>query len=263
MTYITDLLDSKSPAALAALRTTANSCLMRAISQALRLARIELRNVGNGIDGANNLRANADAAKARAKQLEGAGKQGITAEEIILRNFRMYYAIAVRLEDRDNEYERAMTVDQAFELATTPRDSSKLSQSAELAALSKISGMSPEDILKMRDLDARRFADSAKDAVPLARTMLDDVAHNGVGEDELFLELPVQQQFQTFAKATEAAVIQLQRDTQRAARFLESPVRALRDLAFSDVTVSKADADSLEKQLEHFIVTHKSELEFV
>lgn len=263
MTYITDLLDSKSPAALAALRSTANSCLMRAVNQALKLARMQLRHVGRGIDGANDLRAMADAAKTRAQQLDSAGRDSITSEEVILRNFRLYYAIATRLEDRDSEYERAMTVDQAFEFVTTPRDSSKLSQSAELAALSKISGMSPEDILKMRDLDARRYADSAKDAQPLARVILDDIPHNGVSEDELFLELPVEQQFQTFAKATEAAVVQLQRDTQRASRFLESPVKALRDIAFSDVMVSRADADSLEKQLEHYIVTHKSELDFV
>lgn len=259
MTFIVDLLDSKSPASKAALRSVANGCLMRAINVALRLARQAKRHVGRGVDGANDMAALRDAAYARAAALNDAGRDAVPLEEVMFANFRLYSALHDRLLDNDSEFERAMTIEAGFDLATSERELDT-SAEAELLALSKLSGMSIDDIKAAHAKDQQRMSASTTSLVPLAETLLKDTQLNGLNEDQLFIELPVHQQFNAFAKATEAATIQLQRDVVRAARFLDSPVPALRKLALSDTAVNKADVDSLNAQLERFILTHASEL---
>lgn len=257
--YIDDLIGSDNQVNKAALRSTANSALMRAVGIALRISGLIRKHVGNGIDGFNDLQSAKDAAIQRAIQLNGAGRDSMEAEQVMHRLMTLYLSLNSRLSDE--QYYKPMTIDEALVLVSSDREYDKTEGAEYIAALSKVLGESEESLRARQARVASKDTERNRDLAPLARTLLEECNDTGESEDQVFIDLPVNVQFGIFAKAVDAAATQLDRDVDRSMRFINSKSSVLRSLTVSDTAAGKAALSDLEAQLTKFISQHRDALE--
>lgn len=256
---ISTLLDATSPVAKAALRSIGNGAICRAANLAMRLARQYSKHIGNGIDGANDLLALISEHRASAEWMNGTGREAQAQEETLNLLVRIHYAIHARTSEES--YFRPMSLEEALDLVNTPQQVKPMEVRESLDALIKISGKSEAEILALHTKANEQYQQRDAGLLPIAANLMESVAHDATDEDELFTDLPVTVQFGLLAKCTEAAAVQLDRDVVKAARYLNSPVKTLRDLAFSDTAAGKGDFDDLEKILAKFLEQHGHEIE--
>lgn len=257
--YIETMLEAQNPVAKAALRSTANSCVMRACGIALRLAMLSHRMIGNGIDGYNDLRAVRDAAKQSADWFKGTGKDAELPETTMHNLMALYLSIQNRMVDED--FFAPMSIDDAFMLMSQPQGAEVDKEDDVIKALAEISGESIEDLMARKEADNQKQADRNRDLAPLARTFLDECADNGADEDTQLAQLPINVQFAVFCKAVDGAANQFDRELTRTMRFSNSKSAVLRSLALSDTAAGKATLNELEAMLTKYIDDHKSELD--
>lgn len=257
--YIEQLIDANNPVAKAAMRSTANSCVMRACGIAIRLAMLSHRMIGNGIDGFNDLHAVRDAVKQSSDWFNDSGKDSELPEETMHNLMALYLSIQKRMLDED--FFAPMSIEDAFTLMSQPQRAEVDKEDDVIKALSEISGESVEDLMARKEADNQKQADRNRDLAPLARTFLDECADNGADEDTQFAQLPVHIQFAVFCKAVDGAASQFDRELTRTMRFSNSKSAVLRSLALSDTAAGKSTLNDLEAMLTKYIDDHKSELD--
>lgn len=256
--YIESLLDSNTQTAKAALRATANSALMRACGIALRLSAMYRKHVGNGIDGFNDLQSAIAAAKQKAEQLNDNGRDSDSLETLMHKFMALYLSLAARM--KDESFHKPLELDAALTLLATEREVDKTEGSEYIKALSDVLGTSTEELLARQAAEQVKQAERNRDLAPLAKTLLEECADNGMDEDDMFVNLPVTAQFGIFMKAIDSAANQLDRDVGRSLQYANSKSSVLRNLAISDTAAGKADLNDLEKAFSKFYADNSSEL---
>ena len=257
--YIDDLIGSDSQVNKAALRSTANSALMRAVGIAMRISGLIKKHIGNGIDGFNDLQSAKDAAIQRAVQLNGAGRDSVDAEQLMHRLMSLYLSLQARL--CEEEWHKPMSIDEALLLISTERQHDKTEGAEYIAALAKVLGESEESLRARQAKNAGKDAERNRDLAPIAKTLIEGCGDTGESEDQILSDLPINVQFGIFAKAVDAAASQLDRDVDRSMRFINSKSSVLRNLTVSDTAAGKDALNQLEAQLSAFFNKHRSELE--
>lgn len=257
--FIDNLLDSDSQVNKAALRSTANSALMRACGIAMRLAGFAAKHIGNGVDGHNDLIAARDAALAKAQALNSAGRDSESLETVMHRLMTLYLSIQGRMAEES--WFKPMSLDEALGLMATEREYDKTEGAEYIAALAKVTGESEESLRARQSRQAGKQAERNRDLAPIARTFLEECSDSGETEDQIFADLPVNVQFSLFAKATDSAANQLDRDIDRSMQFMNSKSSVLRNLAISDTAAGKADLNQLEATLTRFVQLNRHALD--
>jgi len=257
--YIETALEANNGVGKSALRSTANSALMRARGIALRLANIAVRTIGNGIDGYNDMHAARDAARQAASWFNDTGKAAEPLEDTMQSLMALYYSLADRLSEE--EFFAPMTIPDAFRLMSAPQGAEVDSESEIIKALAEISGESVEKLLERKEKEQAKSAARNADMTPLAMTFLEECGGNGADEDAQFDDLPLNIRFAIFCKAIDGAANQYDRDLSRAMKFSDSKSAVLRSLAVSDTAAGKNTLNDLEASLTKFIQQHKSELD--
>jgi len=258
LALVTTLADSDSQVCKAGLRAVGNSALMRACGIAFKLARLDAKNVGNGIDGANDSIAARLKAEADAVFLNAAGKEAITDYSLMRSLHSIYVGVSDRLQDES--WHKPMTLSEAIAFMSTSQDYDRTEGAAYVAALAKVLGEKPDALWARKQADDAKSAAKNAALAPQAEALLESLAVTGVHEDIILSELPVNVQFGLLAKSVDSAASQLDRDTSRAMKFINSKSSVLRNLAVSDVAAGKADLNAVEKLLLDFVSDHGDEL---
>lgn len=251
--------DSTSSVAKAALRTLANSALMRAAGVAFRLAAMQAKHIGRGIDGLNDLKSQELRAQADAIFLGSTGKDGDTLEQQMAKLMRLY--LSVSASEKLEGFFAPMTISEAVEFMSTQQDVSVGSDDELIKALEQISGESREQLLARKEAENAKQASRNSKLAPLAHTLLETCTDNGQDLEAQFEELNLNTQFGVLAKMVDSAANQFDRDLSRAMKFSSSKSTVLRSLTISDTAVGKADLNELEQMLVKFVQLHSSELE--
>lgn len=257
--YIENALEANNSVGKAALRSTANSALMRACGVALRLAGFAMKHVGNGIDGYNDMHAVRDAARQSADWFSDTGKDAETLEDTMQNLMALYYSLVERLTEED--FFAPMTIDEAFALMSQPQGAGVDREDDIIKALSEISGESVDQLVGRKEKEQAKNADRNASMTPLAMTFIEECGGNGADEDQQWEQLPLQVRFGIMCKAIDSAATQFDRDLSRAMRFSDSKSSVLRSLAVSDTAAGKATLSDLEAVLVKFIEHNKSELD--
>lgn len=253
------LADSTSSVAKAALRTLANSALMRACGVAFRLAAMQAKHIGRGIDGLNDLKSAELKAQADAVFLNSTGKDGDTLEDQLRKLMALY--LGASASEKLEGFFAPMSVEEAIEFMSTQQDVSVGSDDELIAALEKISGETRDQLLARKEAENAKQAGRNAKLAPLAHTLLESCADNGQDLEGQFAELNLNTQFGILAKMVDSSANQYDRDLSRAMKFSSSKSTVLRSLTVSDVAVGKADLNELEQMLLRFVNEHQSELE--
>ena len=257
--FIENLLDSDSQVNKAALRAVANSSVMRAAGIAIRLASFAAKQIGNGIDGLNDFAAAKEAALVRAAQLQSAGRDSQALDVTMHRLMALYLSVSARLTEES--WHKPMSLDEAMVLVQQDRDYDKTEGEEYIAALSKVTGETVEQLRARQAVMGAKQTERNRELAPLARTFLEECSDTGETEDMIFADLPLQIQSAVFMKAVDNAANQLDRDVNRSMQYASSKSSVLRNIAISDVAAGKADLNQLETSFLRFMQQHRSELE--
>lgn len=257
--FIDDIVGSDVQVNKAALRSVANSALMRAAGIAIRLAAFMRPHVGNGVDGWNDLEAAKQAAIDKAASLNSAGRSAEPIDRTMHRLMSLYLSINARM--CDEQWHKPLSIEEGLEFMSSEREYDQTEGAEYIAALAKVLDESEESLRKRQATQSTKNAERNRDLAPLAKTLLEECADTGESEDQIFIDLPVHVQFGIFTKAVDSAASQLDREIDRSMRFVNSKSSVLRNLAISDTAAGKLALTDLEAALVRFMEDHASEIE--